>query len=117
MRITIALLAVSSPVGAFVPHTSHSPFQTRLFSTETTDKVPIEITGQNIELTPALVDHVNKRIGGPINKLAKGGAVKECDVVLSVSKNPKVIMNECVYVCLIRWTRDWRMDRSEGACV
>jgi putative sigma-54 modulation protein len=61
---------------------------TRLAATET--EVPVIINGQNIELTPALVEHVNKRIGGQINKLASNGAIQECDVILSVSKNPKV---------------------------
>ena len=52
--------------------------------------LPIILNGQNIELTPALVDHVNKRIGSTLSKLANNGAVRECDVVLSVNKNPKV---------------------------
>jgi len=54
--------------------------------------VPIVLNGQNIELTPALVEHVNKRIGATLSKLANNGAVRECDVVLSVNKNPKVCM-------------------------
>ena len=58
-------------------------------STATTE-VPIILNGQNIELTPALVEHVNKRIGSQLNKLASNGAIRECDVVLSVNKNPKV---------------------------
>lgn len=64
---------------------------TTLFSTEADQEtVPIILNGQNIELTPALEDYVNKRVGGIINKLGKSGSVKECDVVLSVNKNPKV---------------------------
>lgn len=59
-------------------------------STEVDQDVPIILNGQNIELTPALIDHVNKRIGGPLKKLASNGALTECDVVLSVNKNPKV---------------------------
>lgn len=51
---------------------------------------PIIVNGQNIDLTPALVDHVNKKIGAPLKKLASHGAVTECDVILSVNKNPKV---------------------------
>jgi hypothetical protein len=52
--------------------------------------VPIIIDGRNIEVTPALEDYVNKRIGGTLSKLSSNGAVRECDVILSVSKNPKV---------------------------
>ena len=63
---------------------------------ETTDQdTPLILNGQNIELTPALVQHVNKRIGGTLAKLANGGAVRECDVVLSVNKNPKVEISAC----------------------
>jgi Sigma 54 modulation protein / S30EA ribosomal protein len=52
--------------------------------------VPIIIDGRNIEVTPALEEYVNKRIGGTLNKLSSNGAIRECDVILSVSKNPKV---------------------------
>jgi len=58
-------------------------------STETED-VPIVINGKNVELTPSIVEYVNKRIGGNLNKLASNGLIRECDVHLSVSKNPKV---------------------------
>ena len=52
--------------------------------------VPIIIDGRNIEVTPALEEYVSKRIGGTLNKLSSNGAIRECDVILSVSKNPKV---------------------------
>jgi Sigma 54 modulation protein / S30EA ribosomal protein len=63
-----------------------------LFSTaeDQSSTVPIILNGQNIELTPALDEYVNKRIGGILKKLASSGSVRECDVVLSVNKNPKV---------------------------
>ena len=56
----------------------------------TADVVPLVIQGNNIELTPALTEYVNKRIGGNLNKLTSNGAIRECDVHLSVNKNPKV---------------------------
>ena len=59
-------------------------------SSETTNDVNLVLNGKNIELTPALSDYVDKRIGGPLRKLASGGVVRECDVHLSVNKNPKV---------------------------
>jgi hypothetical protein len=52
--------------------------------------VSLVITGNNIDLTPALQDYVEKRIGTILNKLGSGGIVRECDVHLSVCKNPKV---------------------------
>jgi hypothetical protein len=70
-----------------------TPIRFPLFSSSTeiaTNNLPIIVNGHNIALTPALVEHVNKRIGGVLSKLATNGAVRECDVVLSVSKNPKV---------------------------
>lgn len=48
------------------------------------------LTGNNIDLTPALQEYVEKRIGGLLQKLGGGGIVQECDVHLSVYKNPKV---------------------------
>lgn len=47
------------------------------------------ITGNNIDLTTALQDYAQKRIGGLLDKLGNG-IVNECDVHLSVCKNPKV---------------------------
>jgi putative sigma-54 modulation protein len=57
-------------------------------SMEPSTAAPIVISGINIDITPALDEHVYKRIGKALSKFS--GAVKECDVVLSVSKNPKV---------------------------
>jgi hypothetical protein len=77
---------------AFQPIGFHRPARNVAVrvSSEVEKEAPIIITGRNIELTPALVDYVNKRIGGPLKKLASNGAIRECDVHLSVSKNPKV---------------------------
>ena len=51
-------------------------------------EAPIVINGINIAITPALDEHVHKKLGKVLSKFS--GAVQECDVVLSVSKNPKV---------------------------
>lgn len=48
------------------------------------------LTGNNIDLTPALEEYAEKRIGGLLDKLGGGGLVRECEIHLSVSKNPKV---------------------------
>ncbi|KAG7338377.1 SSU ribosomal protein S30P sigma 54 modulation protein [Nitzschia inconspicua] len=64
---------------------------TALFmSSEVAGDVSLVITGNNIDLTPALQEYVEKRIGSILNKLGSGGIVRECDVHLSVCKNPKV---------------------------
>merc|ERR1719361_2865421 len=52
--------------------------------------VPIIITGNNIEVTPSLMNYVNEKVDRTIGKFAFNGAINECDVHLSVSKNPKV---------------------------
>lgn len=53
-----------------------------------TVKAPIVITGDNIDLTPALTDYVNQKIERTLGKLPT--AVSHCDVYLTVNKNPKV---------------------------
>jgi hypothetical protein len=100
MRVTtLCLLSLLSAATAFTQQSSGRPsFATAhqqaplsvLHMSTTDQEVPIIVNGQNIELTPALKEHVNHKIGGTLAKLASGGAVTECDVILSVSKNPKV---------------------------
>ena len=53
-------------------------------------KVPITITGDNIDLTPALSDYVNQKVERTLGKLSSVSAVSNCDVYLTVNKNPKV---------------------------
>jgi len=55
-----------------------------------TEKVPIVVTGNNIEVTPALMDYVNTKLERTLGKLSSHGWVRECDVHLTVNKNPKV---------------------------
>lgn len=64
-------------------------------SASSSDDVSLVITGNNIDLTPALQEYVEKRIGSILNKLGSGGIVRECDVHLSVCKNPKVRFVVC----------------------
>jgi Sigma 54 modulation protein / S30EA ribosomal protein len=85
---------------------------TILYSTAAEDQsvtktIPIILNGQNIELTPALEEYVNKRIGGILKKLSSSNSVRECDVVLSVNKNPKVCMCFCtMFFSLLSTKRD-----------
>lgn len=53
-------------------------------------KVPITITGDNIDLTPAISDYVNAKVDRTLGKLSSVSAVTNCDVYLTVNKNPKV---------------------------
>eukprot|EP00591_Stephanopyxis_turris_P006022 CAMPEP_0195519686 /NCGR_PEP_ID=MMETSP0794_2-20130614/15263_1 /TAXON_ID=515487 /ORGANISM="Stephanopyxis turris, Strain CCMP 815" /LENGTH=252 /DNA_ID=CAMNT_0040648879 /DNA_START=20 /DNA_END=778 /DNA_ORIENTATION=+ len=52
--------------------------------------VPIIISGNNIDVTPSMMDYVNKKLERVLGKLSRSGNVRECDVHLSVNKNPKV---------------------------
>jgi len=51
-------------------------------------KVPIKITGNNIEVTPAIKDYVNDKIGSALSKL--GRRVTKCDVNIIFDKNPSI---------------------------
>jgi len=53
-------------------------------------KVPITISGDNIDLTPALSDYVNEKVDRTLGKLSAVSGVSNCDVFLTVNKNPKV---------------------------
>lgn len=100
MRYSFALLLISATtyISAFTPPTFattkmnvvHPSTSRQWMSAETEEStVPIVVTGNNIEVTPALMDYVNKKMEGVIGKLASSDAVG-CDVHLSVNKNPKV---------------------------
>eukprot|EP00563_Minutocellus_polymorphus_P021031 CAMPEP_0197733600 /NCGR_PEP_ID=MMETSP1434-20131217/43983_1 /TAXON_ID=265543 /ORGANISM="Minutocellus polymorphus, Strain CCMP3303" /LENGTH=238 /DNA_ID=CAMNT_0043320979 /DNA_START=40 /DNA_END=756 /DNA_ORIENTATION=+ len=91
MRLTAAIIAtLAGSSVAFAPQHSlvqRSPSSALRMSTEA---VPITVTGNNIEVTPALNDYVVKKLERTVGKLASSGAVKDCDVHLIVNKNPKV---------------------------
>lgn len=89
MRLTSLLLLLCGSTAAFTAVYPVARSGSALHSSPTTN-LPIILSGHNIDLTPSLVEHVNKRIGGTLAKLASHGSVRECDVVLSVNKNPKV---------------------------
>lgn len=83
------LMSVLASCAAFSPAPSFSS-RAIAFSNplHMTVKAPIVITGDNIDLTPALSDYVNQKIERTLGKLPT--AVSHCDVYLSVNKNPKV---------------------------
>jgi len=53
-------------------------------------KVPITISGDNINLTPAISDYVNEKVERTLGKLSSVAAVQSAGVHLTVNKNPKV---------------------------
>jgi len=87
----LSIIGITS-VSSFVPQIKPTiPFKTISLHAATTDNsVPIVVTGNNVEVTSALMDYVNKKLERTVGKLASSGAVMECDVHLSVNKNPKV---------------------------
>lgn len=91
MLLLLAPLSVSAFTGHSYPAASRNPSTTAVFMADSVDTgTNLVLTGNNIDLTPALEDYAQKRIGGLLEKLGGGGIVRECEVHLSVSKNPKV---------------------------
>lgn len=93
MKLTSVLLLSPLLASAFtVPHVHQNPRTTLRVAAEpeTGNDINLILNGNNLELTPALNDYVEKRIGSPLRKLGGGGIVREVDVHLSVYKNPKV---------------------------
>ena len=91
MLLLLAPLSVSAFTGHSYTAASRNPSTTAVFMADSVDTgTNLVLTGNNIDLTPALEDYAQKRIGGLLEKLGGGGIVRECEVHLSVSKNPKV---------------------------
>lgn len=78
-----------SPVPQFSTTLSASSSSSNLHMSSPV-KVPITISGDNIDLTPALSDYVNQKVDRTLGKLSSVSAVSHCDVYLTVNKNPKV---------------------------
>lgn len=97
IQSNILFLVLLAPLSAFsftIPShqsLSKNPSTTAVFMSDSVETgTKLVLTGNNIDLTPALEDYAEKRIGGLLDKLGGGGLVRECEVHLSVSKNPKV---------------------------
>jgi len=88
------LLSTMDTSSAFAPYSSakvvvsSSTTTSLLMSPQV--KVPITITGDGIDLTPALSDYVNLKVDRTLGKLSAVSGVSHCDVFLTVNKNPKV---------------------------
>eukprot|EP00586_Coscinodiscus_wailesii_P016557 CAMPEP_0172498778 /NCGR_PEP_ID=MMETSP1066-20121228/117281_1 /TAXON_ID=671091 /ORGANISM="Coscinodiscus wailesii, Strain CCMP2513" /LENGTH=249 /DNA_ID=CAMNT_0013272203 /DNA_START=82 /DNA_END=831 /DNA_ORIENTATION=+ len=100
MNLSLTVLAAyygAALTSAFQAHLPQRTFSTVVNTRQTamrmsaaTEKVPIVVTGNNIEVTPALMDYVNTKVERTLGKLSSNGWVRECDVHLTVNKNPKV---------------------------
>lgn len=92
--ITLLLAAYTSV--AFLPTVTlqRRPFHTSVASSTSNEAgtTPVTVTGNNIELTPALETYVTSKIEKVLSKHSSSRLVNEvaCTVHLSVSKNPKV---------------------------
>jgi len=76
---------------AFVQPSGFKTFHRPLHVSSSVEQdVPIIVTGNNIDLTEALIDYVNRKLEKPLGKLRANGSIQECEVHLSVNKNPKV---------------------------
>jgi len=90
--LSSALLAtLLSSVVAFVPHNlihniPHAVPQLHM-SSEVNNYA---ITGNNLELTPALNDYVTTKLDKVVGKLSNTGLIEGCSVHLTVNKNPSV---------------------------
>lgn len=96
MHLSLPIIATcyyATLTSAFQAHLPLTTFQTRrsgMTMSAATEKVPIVVTGNNIELTPALMDYVTSKVERTLGKISSHGWVRECDVHLTVNKNPKV---------------------------
>jgi hypothetical protein len=111
-RTSILLLSLLSPLLAsafIVPLNQQSPSlavrssSTAAFMTKNVATgANLVITGNNIDLTDALQEYAEKRIGGLLEKLGSGGVVNECEVHLSVCKNPAVSSHLFQYIYYVQ---------------
>jgi putative sigma-54 modulation protein len=96
-RLFVKFVAVTAAIAiadAFLPAATmqRRPFISSLASTSDTGTAPITVTGNNIQLTPALESYVTNKLEKTLGKLSSSRLVNEiaCSVHLSVNKNPKV---------------------------
>uniref|UniRef100_A0A6T8LT77 Sigma 54 modulation/S30EA ribosomal protein C-terminal domain-containing protein n=1 Tax=Hemiselmis andersenii TaxID=464988 RepID=A0A6T8LT77_HEMAN len=101
---TIALAALVSHASAFnVSPIFGAPCALRRSSAAVAPlrmaaNVPILISGNNIEVTPAIKDYVNKKFGKALDKVGK--QVTKCDVHLIYDQNPAISTPNHVEVTL-----------------
>jgi len=88
LLITLPLL---SSVVAFVPHNLNHNIPHGVPKLRMSSEVNnYAITGNNLELTPALNDYVTSKLDKVVGKLSNTGLIEGCSVHLTVNKNPSV---------------------------
>lgn len=88
LLLTIPLI---SSVVAFTPVQHRVPFTSIIpLHMSTSEQANYAITGNNLELTPALSDYVNTKLDKVVGKLSNSGLIEGCSVHLTINKNPKV---------------------------
>ena len=88
---SLIILSALATSDAFAPITNPSTRNTKVNNgLQMTVKVPITLTGDNIDLTPALTEYANQKLERTLGKLSTVSGVSACDVHLTVNKNPKV---------------------------
>lgn len=106
MRLSIlTLFQIVATTKAFTISPAFKP-TTKLYSTtESTTDPKIIITGNNIEVTEALSEYVNRKLESPLSKVTSNGYVREIDVHMEVNKNPKVESgHKCEVVAVLKGT-------------
>jgi hypothetical protein len=93
MKLVIYALQCLSVSAFFSPIAVRRHASPLLLSTKVESATPITVTGNNIDLTPSLVEYINKKLERPLGKLRSNGSIKECSVHLIVNKNPKVSLS------------------------
>ena len=86
---TVGAFGRTAVTGAASSYLSMSTEEASASSTTATS-VPIVVTGNNVDLTEALTDYITAKIDRTVGKMSSSGAVMDCDVHLTVNKNPKV---------------------------
>jgi len=90
MRFSMLITAsILSGAAAFAPQISSNHRMAATSLAMSTENISYVITGNNIDVTPSLNEYVNKKLDKIVGKLS-ADAIQECDVHLSVNKNPKV---------------------------
>mmetsp|Transcript_19049 Transcript_19049/g.22752 ORF Transcript_19049/g.22752 Transcript_19049/m.22752 type:complete len:251 (-) Transcript_19049:333-1085(-) len=94
MLSSLLLTTLISSVVAFAPvqHQQHRvPFTNTITQRmSSSDDANYVITGNNLDLSPALSDYVNTKLDKVVGKLSNSGLIEGCSVHLTVNKNPSV---------------------------
>jgi len=105
MRLSIlTVLQIATTTKAFITPVRNFNACTTYLHSSTTNDPNIIITGNNMEVTEALSEYVNRKLESPLNKVTSGN-IRGVDVHMVVNKNPKVENNhKCEVVAVLKGT-------------